>query len=227
MGETIRLTAEDGHLLDAYRADAAGSPRGGLVIVQEIFGVNGHIKRVADGYAADGYVCVAPALFDRVERGFAIGYAQDDIERGRGVRGKIDVGDMVKDVRAAVAFLRSAGQPRVAVVGYCMGGTLAWLAATRIDGVAAAIGYYGGGVADAAGEEPRCPVLLHFGETDQSIPPSHWNRIRAAHPALPLHIYPAGHGFNCDERAAYHEPSAALARRRTLEFLARHMNAQG
>jgi carboxymethylenebutenolidase len=129
---------------------------------------------------------------------------------------------MVKDVRAAVRALAMDGT-RVGVVGYCLGGTLAWLAATRIDGVACAVGYYGGGIADHATEQPRCPVLLHFGETDQSIPPEHHARIRAAHPSLPLHIYPAGHGFNCDQRASYHAPSATLARQRTLEFLQTHL----
>ena len=218
MGESITLTAEDRHQLAAYRAAPSGTPRGGLVVVQEIFGVNSHIKKVCDGFAVDGYLALAPALFDRVEQGFALGYAPEEIERGRAVRGKIDLKDMVKDVRAAVQSLATGGT-RVGVVGYCLGGTLAWLAATRIDGVACAVGYYGSGIADHAGEQPRCPVLLHFGETDQSIPAEHHARIRAAHPNLPLHIYPAGHGFNCDERASYHGPSAALARQRTLEFL--------
>ncbi|HET7876083.1 MAG TPA: dienelactone hydrolase family protein [Methylomirabilota bacterium] len=222
MGQTMTLKAEDGHTLAGYRAAPAGTPRGGLVIVQEIFGVNGHIRRVCDGFAADGYVALAPALFDRVERGVAIGYTPADIERGRALRMKVALDDMVKDVRAAVRGLEAEGL-RVGVVGYCLGGTLAWLAATRIDGVRCAVGYYGGGIADAAGEKPRCPVLLHFGETDQSIPPEHHQRIRAAHPALPIHLYPAGHGFNCDERASYHEPSARLARQRTLEFLAQHL----
>jgi carboxymethylenebutenolidase len=135
---------------------------------------------------------------------------------------KIPLEAMVKDLRAGVKAL-TADKLKVGVVGYCLGGTLAWLAATRIDGVACAVGYYGGGVADAANERPRCPVLLHFGETDQSIPKEHHERIRAAHPALPMHIYPAGHGFNCDERASYHEPSAVLARSRTLDFLKRHL----
>ncbi len=222
MGETITLTAEDGHTLAGYRVAPKGTPRGGLVVVQEIFGVNSHIKRVCDGFAADGYVALAPAIFDRVERDFAIGYKPEDIERGRNVRGKIPLEDAVKDVRAAVKAL-GAERLKVGVVGYCFGGTLAWLAATRIDGVACAVGYYGGGIADAAGEKPRCPVLLHFGETDQSIPPDHHARVRAAHPDLPMHLYPAGHGFNCDERASYHEPSATLARKRTLEFLAKHL----
>jgi carboxymethylenebutenolidase len=222
MAETITLTAEDGHKLAAYRAAPKGTPRAGLVVVQEIFGVNSHIKRVCDGFAADGYVALAPAIFDRVERDFAIGYKPEDIERGRAVRGKLAVEDAVKDVRAAVKAL-AAERLKVGVVGYCFGGTLAWLSATRIDGVACAVGYYGGGIADTATEKPRCPVLLHWGETDQSIPPEHHARVRAAHPDLPMHIYPAGHGFNCDERASYHEPSAKLARQRTLEFFAKHL----
>ena len=218
MAETITLTAEDGHILSAYRVAPAGVPRGGIVVVQEIFGVNSHIKRVADGFAAEGYVALAPALFDRAERAYATGYRPEDIERGRAVRGKIALDDMVKDVRAAVRKLEGEGL-KVAVVGYCLGGTIAWLSATRIDGVRCAVGYYGGGVADAAEERPRCAVLLHFGETDQSIPPEHHKRIAVAHPEVPMHIYPAGHGFNCDERASYHQPSAALARTRTLGFL--------
>ena len=222
MGDTITLTAEDGHKLAAYRAAPTGAPRGGLVVVQEIFGVNSHIKSVCDGFAADGYVALAPAIFDRVERDFAIGYKPEDIERGRGVRGKLPVEDAVKDVRAAVKAL-AAERLKVGVVGYCFGGTLAWLAATRIAGIACAVGYYGGGIADAAAETPRCPVLLHWGETDQSIPPEHHARVRAAHPDLPMHIYPAGHGFNCDQRGSYHEPSAKLARQRTLDFFAKHL----
>jgi carboxymethylenebutenolidase len=221
-GEMITLTAEDGHTLAAYRVAPAGAPRAGLVVVQEIFGVNGHIRRVSDGFAADGYLVLAPALFDRVERDVSMGYKPEDIERGRAIRMKLGFDEMVKDVRGAVRAL-GAGGARVGVVGYCMGGTLAWLAATRIEGVHCAVGYYGGGIADAAGEQPRCPVLLHFGETDQSIPPEHWAKVRAAHPGVPLHLYPAGHGFNCDERASYHAESAALARQRTLDFLSRHL----
>jgi carboxymethylenebutenolidase len=218
MGEMLTLTAEDGHRLGAYRAAPAGTPRGGLVVVQEIFGVNSHIKRTCDGFAADGYVALAPALFDRVERDYATGYSPADIEAGRAVRGKLSMDDAIADVRAAVRELARSGA-KVGVVGYCFGGTIAWLAGTRIDGVAAAVGYYGGGIAETASETPRCPVLLHFGETDQAIPPEHWARIRAAHPEVPLHTYPAGHGFSCDERGSYHEPSARLARQRTLGFL--------
>lgn len=222
MGDKLTLNAEDGHKLAAYRATPAGTPRGGLVVVQEIFGVNSHIRRVCDGFAAEGYVALAPALFDRVEPGYETGYGQEDIERGRNVRQKLGWDLMVTDTRAAVEALKKTG-PKVGVVGYCMGGSMAWLAATRIPGIAAAVGYYGGAVAEFADETPLCPVLLHFGETDASIPREHWDRIREAQPTVPMHIYRAGHGFNCDARGSYHEPSARLARERTLEFLKRHM----
>jgi carboxymethylenebutenolidase len=222
MGEMLTLTAADGHRLSAYRATPAGKPRGALVVIQEIFGVNSHIKKVTDGFAADGYVAIAPALFDRVERDFETGYAPADIERGRMVRGKLQIEDAVKDIAAAVTELQKTGL-KVGVVGYCFGGTMAWLAATRIPGVAAAASFYGGGVADAAAEQPRCPVIFHFGETDASIPKDHWDRIKAQHPKIPMHIYPAGHGFSCDERGSFHEPSARQARQRTIDFFREHL----
>jgi carboxymethylenebutenolidase len=222
MSQTLTLSAEDGHQLAAYRATPPGPPRGGLVVVQEIFGVNAHIKKVTDRWAADGYVALAPALFDRVERGVDLGYGADDIRQGRELRGKISTDDSVRDVRAAVRELARAGL-RVGVVGYCWGGTMAWLAATRIDGVAAAVGYYGGGIADTAAESPRCPVMLHFGETDASIPKEHYEKVQRLHPALPVYVYPAGHGFSCDARGSYHEPSARLARERTLAFFHQHV----
>jgi carboxymethylenebutenolidase len=222
MGEMITLTAEDGHRLAAYRATPAGTPRGALVVVQEIFGVNSHIKNVTDKFAADGYVAIAPALFDRVERDFETGYAPADVERGRAVRGKLQIEDAVRDVAAAVKEAQTTGH-KVGVVGYCFGGTMAWLAATRIPGVAAASSFYGGGVADTAGEQPKCPVMFHFGETDASIPKDHWDRIKAQHPKIPMHIYPAGHGFACDERGSFHEPSARQARERTITFFREHV----
>jgi carboxymethylenebutenolidase len=222
MGQMITLKAEDGHSFGAYRAAPTGKPKAGIVVIQEIFGVNSHIRKVTDGFAADGYVALAPAIFDRAERGFESGYAPEDIDRGRAIRGKIDIMDMIKDIRAAVGSLKGEGL-KVCVVGYCLGGTLAWLAATRIDGVACSVSYYGGGVAETASEKPRCPVLFHFGETDQSIPPDHHAKIRAAHPEIPMHIYPAGHGFNCDARGSYDAASATLARTRTMEFLAKHL----
>jgi carboxymethylenebutenolidase len=222
MGDILTLTAADGHKLSAYRAAPAGPPRAGLVVIQEIFGVNGHIRRVCDGFAADGHVALAPALFDRVEPGYETGYAPDDVERGRNVRQKIGWDLLTMDTRAAVDALHATGL-KIGVVGYCMGGSMAWLAATRIPGVAVAVSYYGGAVAEFADESPRCPVLLHFGETDASIPREHWDRIREAQPTVPMHIYPAGHGFNCDARGSYHEPSARLARERTREFLRKYL----
>ena len=222
MAETIRLKASDGAEIGGYLAVPSGTPKGHLVVVMEIFGVNHHIRNVTDRFTADGYLALAPALFDRVEPGYETGYAPEDVDQGRAVRQKLGWDVMVMDVRAAVAELRNTGL-RVGVVGYCMGGTVAWLAATRIDGVAAAVGYYGGGIADTATERPRCPVMLHFGETDTGIPADHWERIRQAHPALPLHVYPAGHGFSCDERGSFHEPSHRLARERTIAFFRQHV----
>jgi carboxymethylenebutenolidase len=222
MGQDLTLVSEDGHRLGACRANPSGTPRGGIVVIQEIFGVNSHIRRITDGFAADGYVALAPALFDRVEPNVQLGYRPEDITRGREIRGKIGWDTMVMDMRAAARALQGE-KLRVGVVGYCMGGSMAWLAATRLDGVAAAVGYYGGAIADFAAEQPRCPVLLHFGETDASIPKEHWDRIRAAHPGIPLHVYPAGHGFSCDERGSYDEASARLARQRTVDFLRQHV----
>jgi len=221
MGTTIELTASDGHRLAAYRADPAGKPRGGLVVIQEIFGVNSHIRSVADGYAADGYLAIAPALFDRVERGFEVGYSPPEIERGRAVRAKVSLEDALKD--AATAIKAAAATGKVGIVGYCWGGTVAWAAATRLDGLACAAPHYGGGIAEIATERPRCPVVFHFGETDQQIPMTDVEKIRKAQPGQTVHVYPAGHGFNCDQRGSYHAPSAKLARERTLEFLRKHV----
>ncbi len=222
MGDMLTLTAEDGQKLGAYRANPTGAPRGALVVIQEIFGVNGHIQRVTDGFAADGYVALAPALFDRVEPGFSTGYTQADIERGRTVRGKLGWDVMLKDVKAAITEVQKTGL-KIGIVGYCMGGTVAFLAATRLDGLSAAVGYYGGGIAEFVSEQPRCPTMLHFGETDASIPKEHYEKVMKAYPKMPVYIYPAGHGFNCDERGSYHEPSARLARQRTLDFFRQHV----
>jgi carboxymethylenebutenolidase len=222
MGKSVTLTAEDSHRLAGYRAEPPGKPRAGVVVIQEIFGVNQHIRKMTDGFAADGYLSLAPAIFDRVQRDFETGYAPADVETGRATRGKIQLEDMVADVRAAVKALQAEGL-KVGVVGYCLGGTLAWLSATRIDGVAAAVCYYGGGIAAAANERPRCPTLIHWGETDASIPPDHWETVKKAHPTVPAHVYPAGHGFNCDERGSYHAESAKLARQRTIDFFRQHL----
>jgi carboxymethylenebutenolidase len=221
LGETVQGTASDGHGFSMYRADPAGAPRAGLVIVQEIFGVNGHIRAVCDDYAAEGYVAVAPALFDRVERGVELGYQPNDVTAGRAIREQVSLEQALADVEAAAK--EGAGAGRIGVVGYCWGGTVAWVAATRSRTFAAAISYYGGGVPELAGEQPNCPVQLHFGEQDQAIPLEGVDRLRAAHPELPVYLYPAGHGFNCDQRASYDPESARLARQRTLAFLREHL----
>ena len=220
MGSRIELTAGDGHTLSAYRADPAGEAHGGIVIVQEVFGVNDHVRGVCDGYAADGYAVVAPALFDRVKKGVELGYDGDDLTHGRELRGEIGWDNPLLDVRAAAESLRSAG--KVGVVGYCFGGSVAWLAATRLE-VDAAVGYYGGQVADFVEEDPRCPVMLHFGETDVFIPIESVDKIAERRPDIPLYRYPAGHGFNCEPRSDYHEESARLARSRTLDFIHQHI----
>jgi len=215
MQETLQ--AADGHRLAAYRAVPAGKPRGALVVVQEIFGVNSHIRAVADGYAADGWLAIAPAMFDRVERGIELGYTPADIERGRELKGGCSNDPALLDIAAAVDTVRSAG--KVAVIGYCWGGTLAWLAACRQPGLSAAVSYYGGGIGELIDLTPRCPVLAHFGERDASIPLTVPEALRKAHPEVEIHIYPAGHGFNCDQRGSFDAPSAKLARERSLAFL--------
>ena len=225
MGTTTEVTAADGHKLGVYRAEPEERVRGGLVIAQEIFGVNSHIRAVCDGYAEEGYLAVAPALFDRVERGVELGYQPDDIARGRKLREPISLEQALMDIEAAKGELDAAG--KIGVVGYCWGGSIAWVAATRSDSFAATVGYYGGMVPELAGERPNCPVMLHFGEQDQSIPIAGVDKVKAAHPELPVHIYPAGHGFNCDQRGSYHAESAALARERTLAFLHEHLGAAG
>ena len=221
MGKPITLTAADGHTLDGYRADPSGAARGGLVVAQEIFGVNHHIRAVCDRFAEAGYLAVAPALFDRTQKRVELGYTPEDIAAGRAIMQKLDLDAAMKDVAAAAAVAKEAG--KTAVVGYCWGGTVAWAAATRLAGLAGSVAYYGGGIGGLAGEKPRCPVMLHFGDQDQSIPMEVVEKVRAAHPDLPLYIYHAGHGFNCDARGSYHAESAKLALDRTLGFLREHV----
>jgi carboxymethylenebutenolidase len=221
MGEWIELKAADGVEIGAWLAAPAGQPRGAVVVVQEIFGVNHHIRSVADRFAAEGYLAIAPAMFDRVEKGVELGYDQAGMARGRDIVGKLSQEGSIADITAAVERAAKAG--KVGVVGFCWGGTMAWLAATQIDGVAAAVGYYGGGIIGLKALKPRVPTMLHFGEQDGHIPLAGVREIEAAHPETPVHVYPAGHGFNCDERASYDAPSAALAWGRTLDFLGKHL----
>ena len=218
MSQIIKLTASDGATIDAYRADPTGKPRGGIVVLQEIFGVNPHIRRVADGFAAQGYLAIAPALFDRAEPGVELGYTPDDMPKGRDLVGRVGHERTMLDVAAAVTVAAEGGE--VGVVGYCWGGSLAYAAACSLDGVAAAVGYYGGNIAKSLDHKPKVPLMLHFGSHDDHIPMSDVEAIRAALPGVPVHAYDAGHGFNCDARGSYDGPSAARALERTLAFFA-------
>lgn len=215
MGELIEITATDGHSLSAYQAKPQGSVSGALVIVQEIFGVNEHIRKVCDAYASDGYQVIAPALFDRVIRHTELGYTPDDVARGREIRAQAGWEDAVLDVAAA---METVGPGAVAVVGYCWGGSMAWLAATRLK-PAAAVCYYGGQIIDFAKEQSSCPVLMHFGEQDSAIPMADVKAIQNAQADAKVFTWPAGHGFNCDARASYDTESASQAREHTLNFL--------
>jgi carboxymethylenebutenolidase len=221
MGEHIILTASDGFKLGAWRADPAGPPRGGIVVIQEIMGVNHHIRAMTDLYAAQGYLALAPAMFDRAEPGFEVGYDGPSIQRGMGIAGKLDRAKVMLDAEAAIDYVRSAG--KVGIVGYCLGGTVAYLSACRLSGLSAASCYYGGGVLAAKDESPRVPTILHFGSKDAHIPVAGVKEFEALHPTLPVYVYDADHGFNCDERGSYDAPSAALARQRTFDFFKREI----
>lgn len=222
MGQPLTLVAADSHRLGAYRADPAGKPRGGVVVVQEIFGVNHHIRAVCDRLADAGYAALAPALFDRTARDFQSGYSPEEVAKARKFIETPDWDAMLRDTAAAAEELKGLGS--VAVVGFCMGGTIAFLSATRLAGIAAAVCYYGGGIARFADETPKCPTQMHFGEKDDHIPMSAVEEIRRKRPDCEIHVYQgAGHGFHCDERASYHAESAALAWKRSLAFLEKAM----
>jgi len=219
MGKMIELVAADGFRLSAYRAEPPGAPRGGIVVAQEIFGVNSHIRSVCDGYAKDGYTVIAPALFDRYERDIDIGYTPEDIARGIALKAKTTIDAALLDVAAAAKALSDAG--KIGVVGYCWGGFVSWMTACRLGGFACAVAYYGGGVLGAIAETPKCPVMAHFGERDSVLPVDGVKRFAAAHPEVEVFIYAADHGFNCDQRGSYDAAAAALARERTLQHFRR------
>jgi carboxymethylenebutenolidase len=220
MGELTTLMARDGHEFNAWLAAPKGPARGAIVVAQEIFGVNRYVRAVADGFAAAGYVAIAPCLFDRIRRGIELGYGEPEVQQGRGYRLQIPKEKTILDLTASINVVRHAG--RVAVVGYCWGGTLAYLAACELP-VACAVAYYGGQIKDHLGKSPRRPVMYHFGELDLHIPPGDIERIRAADPTGVFHLYPAGHGFDCEERSTYDAASSALARERSREFLTAHL----
>jgi carboxymethylenebutenolidase len=215
------LMARDGHAFQAYIANPAGHVRGAVVVLQEIFGLTTHIRNMADSYAAEGYLAVAPALFDRVRRDLVLGSSPEEVERARGYRKQIPAAKALLDIAASVAVARHCG--KVAVIGYCWGGTLAWLAAAEIS-LNAAVSYYGAGIPENLARAPKCPMMLHFGERDASIPPAAVEQIRASFPQGLYYLYAAGHAFNNETRAEiYDAAAAALARTRTLGFLTRHI----
>lgn len=220
MGEYTTLMARDGHEFNAWLTAPKGPPRGAVVIAQEIFGVNHHIRGVADGFAADGYVTIAPCLFDRIRRGIELGYSEPEVKEGRGYRVQIPIEKTLLDLGASINVVKHAG--RVAVIGYCWGGTLAYVAACNLP-MTCAVSYYGGQIREHLDKSPRRPVMYHFGEKDPYISAADIEKIRAADPNGTFHLYPADHGFNCDERASYDAPSAKLARERTLAFLVAQM----
>jgi len=222
MSDFQSLTAADGHRLAAWISHPAEPPLGAVVVLQEIFGVNSHIRAVADRFAAAGYLAIAPALFDRVEPGFESGYSADDMTAGVALMTKVQIDQAMQDIDAALQQGRSAG--KVGVVGFCFGGLMTWLAACRLR-PDAAVSYYGGRIEQFKDEQPNCPTMLQFGRKDTHIPLTAVAAVSAAHPGLPVHLYDADHGFNCDQRGSYDAPAAALAWQRTLDFFALHLAA--
>ena len=227
MGEWMKVKASDGQELSAYLARPEGTPRGGMVVIQEIFGVNAHIRRVVDGYAQDGYVTIAPALFDRIQPGVELKYEGEDLQKAFGLYQKLNPETAILDVAAGFAQVKDAGAG-VGVVGFCYGGFMSWLSATRGPAVGfepkACVGYYAGGIGSVAKEQPSCPVMLHFGADDDHIGKDQIDAVRAAHPEVQIFVYQgAGHGFNCDARASFNPEAAKLARERTLSFFRQHI----
>jgi carboxymethylenebutenolidase len=226
MTNPLQLTAADGFSFPAYVAHPQGPAHGAIVVLQEIFGVNAHIRAVADGYAAQGYVAIAPATFQRVQAGVDLGYTPQDIAAGVALKAAVEAlpaPGVLQDIAAAVAYAAQFGA--VGVVGYCWGGLLTWRAACTLDGIAAAVPYYGGGMTTPAEaiRQPRCPVLAHFGDQDHAIALDSVMAFQQAQPTVQVQIYPAHHGFNCDHRAAYNPDAAQLARESTLSFFAQHL----
>jgi carboxymethylenebutenolidase len=221
MGQWLQLTAADGFQLSGYRVDPDAKPRGAVVVVQEIFGVNSHVRAVCEGIAADGYAAIAPALFDRYQRNFEVGYTPEDIAVGRELKAKADTHAALSDVAAARDAVSDAGH--IGIVGYCWGGFISWMSAVRVEGLACAVSYYGGGVVEASKERPKCPVMAHFGERDAAIPIEGARQFARDHPEVEVFFYDAEHGFNCDHRKSFNPAAAKLARERTLPFFRKHI----
>lgn len=226
MGQFIELRAQDGFAFPAYVAEPAGTPKGAVVVVQEIFGVNSHIRSVADGYAADGYLAVAPATFHRVKQGVEMGYTEEDMKAGFALKMAVEglpAPGVMQDLQAAVDYAAKAG--KVGIVGYCWGGLLTWRAASSLTGLSAAVPYYGGGMTtpEEVARQPKVPVLAHFGNKDHWIPVESVQAFEKAHPEVTVHMYAADHGFNCDQRGSYKAEAASVARERTLAFFQKHL----
>ncbi len=223
---TITLTAADGFQCAAYVAQPAGTPKGAIVVLQEIFGVNSHIREVAEGYATAGYLAIAPATFDRVERGVEIGYTADDVTRGAQLKSAIEALPalaVLQDVQAAIDHVAKAG--KVGIVGYCWGGLLVWRSAEQLRGLSAAVAYYGGGstVGAELARRPKVPTMAHFGDQDAHISVESVRALERAHPEVEVHLYAANHGFNCDQRGSYNASAAATALERTLYHFGKHV----
>ena len=229
MGLFTNLTAADGVTCPAYVAQPAGAPKGAIVVVQEIVGVNTHIRAVADGYAAAGYLAVAPATFARIGKGAVeLGYTEADMGEGFGYKTAVEAlpePGVMADLQAAIDYAAKTSGGKVGIVGYCWGGLLTWRAACTLNGLSAAVPYYGGGTttpAEAA-RQPQVPVLAHFADQDQWIPLDSIHAFQAAQPGVQVQVYAAHHGFNCDHRGSYNADAAALALERTLAFFAQHL----
>jgi carboxymethylenebutenolidase len=222
VGQDIKLTASDGFKLGGYRADPAGAPKAAIVVIQEIFGVNHHIRSVCDRLAAEGYVAIAPSIFDRTQPDFQCGYSPDEIAAARTFIANPDWAAMLRDTEAAIDAVKDVGP--VGIIGFCLGGSIAYAAATKLSGLSAAVGYYGGAVVRFADDKPLVPTQLHFGEKDAGIPLTDVETIKAKRPEVEVHIYPgAQHGFHCDERASYDKGSADIAWPRSLAFFAKYL----
>ena len=219
MSNEISIRCADDFAMGCYRAEAVGETTGVVVVIQEIFGVNTHIREVADGYAQSGYTAYAPKLFDRIGADIELGYTESDMAKGIDLAfNKLDLAQVISDVQSTVEQIAANSDKKIGVVGFCFGGLISWLSAAQVNGLSAAIGYYGGGIAGHLDQSPRCPTMLHFGELDAHIPLSDVDKIRQANPEVPVHVYAADHGFNCDHRGSFDAAAAELALSRSLEF---------
>ncbi|WP_397474613.1 dienelactone hydrolase family protein [Pusillimonas sp.] len=214
----LKFMGLDGKEITAYEATPKGEAIGNIILLQELFGINSHIRSVADDYASQGYHVIAPAFFDHVQQGIEMGYAQEDVKKGLELRDQLPWDLVLKDVESVCGLFKN--DKKIALLGYCWGGLLAWVGSARLNGLTAVVSYYGGGIGNYAEEQPKCPVMCHFGETDKLVPPAAIEKIKSNHPeTVEVHVYQAGHGFNCDQRGSFHAESAKLARERTLAFL--------